>query len=93
MMQVALDVVKKLNLNYRPTLISRGESGRCEIVMWDTPRDSYFSIRLHWEAGTPDEHVAQEIEDQLRQRLTALHSGAASDFGERRPSRSARAHA
>ena len=61
MRQVSLDILKKLNLNYGLTLISRGESGKCEIVMWDKPRDSYFSIRLRWEAGTSDEHVAQQI--------------------------------
>ena len=44
--------------------------------MWDKPSASY-------------EHVAQEIKGQLRQRLTALHPGAASAFEERRPSRAA----
>ena len=93
MRQVALDVVKKLKLNYRLTLISRGESAKCEIVLWDRPRDSYFSIRLHWEAETSDEHVAQQIENQLRQRLTALDSGADSGLSERTPSHADSPHA
>ena len=91
MRQLALDVVKKLNLNYRLTLISWGENGKCEIVMWDKPRDSYFSLRLRRETETSNEHMAQEIEGQLRQRLTALHSGAASHFSERCPACSASA--
>ena len=93
MRQVALDVVEKLRLNYTITLISGGEAGRYEIVMWDRPRDSYFSIRLRWTEETSDEHVAQAIEGQLRQRLSALDSSADSDFGERRPTHTYRAHA
>ena len=92
MRQVAFDVVEKLRLNYTITLISGGEAGRYEIVMWDRPRDSYFSIRLRWTEETSDEHVAKEIEGQLRQRLTALDSSADSDFGERRPTHTYRAH-
>ncbi len=68
------------------------ESAKCEIVLWDRPRDSYFSLRLRCEAGSSDETLAAEIEGQLRQRLTALHAGASSDFDERHPSRSASAH-
>ena len=88
-----MDVVTKLKLHYTITLISIGRSGTCEIVMWDRPRDSYFSIRLHRAAGTSDEIVAQEIEDQLRQRLAALHAGADSALDARRPSHTDRVHA
>ena len=91
MRQIALEVVEKLRLNYTITLISGGESGKFEIVMWDQPRDSYFSLRLRLTPDTSDEHVAQEIEDQLRQRLTELNSRTDSDFGERHPVRSYRA--
>ena len=93
MKQVALEVIEKLKLNYTITLISGGEAGKYEIVMWDRPSDRYFSIRLRWTAGTSDEKVAQEIESQLRQRLTALRASTDSTFGERRPTRSHHVHA
>ena len=93
MRQVALEVVEKLRLNYTITLISGGEAGQYEIVMWDQPRDSYFSIRLRWTAETSNETVAHVIEGQLRERLTALDSYADSNFGGRHPTRTYRAHA
>ena len=68
------------------------QSGKCKIVLWDRPRDSYFSLRLRCEAGASDETLAAEIEGQLRQRLTALRSGGASAFDERRPIHSVSAH-
>ena len=88
MKQVALDVVKKLKLNYAVTLISRGETGRCEIVMWDRSRDSYFSVRLRWCAETSVENLAREIETQLRQRLAVLSGRVPGDLADRRPTRS-----
>ena len=93
MRQIALDVVKTLKLNYELTLISNGESRKCEIVVWDKPRNCYFSIHLRWTEGESAETLATEIEGQLRQRLTTLNSGANSDFGERSPDRPDRAHA
>ena len=86
MMQVALNVLKNLKLNYTITMISCDENAKYELVMLDRPRNSYFSIHLCGDAATSAEHCAQEIEGQLRQRLTALASGADSGFSERMPS-------
>lgn len=78
MKQVALDVLTSLGLNYVVTLISLGESDRCEIVMWDRSRDSYFSIRVRSPATMSENYVAKEIEGLFRQRLTALDASADS---------------
>ena len=39
-------VVRELGLDYLITMVSGGGSGNCEVVMWDRPRNSYFSIRV-----------------------------------------------
>lgn len=93
MRQLALDVVEKLRLNYTITLVSGGENAKYELVLLDRPRNSYFSIHLCGDAATSAEHCAQEIEDQLKQRLAALDSGADSGFGERTPSHPDSTHA
>ena len=43
MMQVALNVLKNLKLNYTITMISCDENAKYELVMLDRPRNSYFS--------------------------------------------------
>ena len=40
--------------------------------MWDTPRDSYFTLRLTWKPGELTESVAEKIKSQLRKRVVAL---------------------
>ena len=92
MRQIALDVLKHLELNYTITLISCGENAKYELVILDRPRNSYFSIRLRGGAARSAEHLAQEIEGQLRQRLTALDSGADSGCSEQTASHPDRAH-
>ena len=49
MRDVAQSALRALNLDYAITTISVGASRNYEIVMWDKPRNSYFSIR----AGRP----------------------------------------
>ena len=88
MKQVATDVVRRLGLNYVVTMVSQGESGNCEIVMWDKPLNSYFSVRLRRCAETSVGGLEQEIESQLRHRLAVLSSGALKGLADRRPRRS-----
>ena len=56
----------------RHLLISGGANRNYEIVMWDTPRDSYFTLRLTWKPGELTESVAEKIKSQLRKRVVAL---------------------
>ena len=88
MRKIAMTVLQQLDLDYGVTLVSGGASGKYEIVMWDKPRDSYFSIRLIWERDAPTTTVAEQIKAQLRQRLAVLHSSC-DGFAERRPRRQA----
>ena len=82
MRDVAHAVLRELDLDYRITLVSGGESGNYEIVMWDRPRNSYFSIRFRWTSEMSREVVAEVIRTQLRQR-SAAHRLA----DDRRPAR------
>ncbi len=87
MRELAHSALRELNLDYAITLISGGASQNYEIVMWDKPRNSYFSIRVHWETGLSREHMTERIVQQLTRRLAAWRAGSASSFGERRPRR------
>ena len=87
MRQIASAAIQELQLDYTVTLVSGGASKNVEIVIWDKTRDSYFSLRLACEPGTPSETIATRIKDQLRRRLAALQSGS-DTFRERRPLRS-----
>ena len=71
MRSVALAVLRELGLDYRITLVSGGESGNYEIVMWDRPRNSYFSVRFKWHTGMANEAVASLIRTELRERMAA----------------------
>ena len=75
MREMALAALRDLDLDYSITLISGGASRNYEIVMWDKPRNSYFSVRLNWRPEATASIVTADIKTQLRQRLAALESG------------------
>ena len=80
MRDIAQRVLKELGLDYLITMVSGGGSGSYEVVMWDRPRNSYFSVRVQ---QTPEKSgLADEIREQLRQRIS---SHKLSD--DRRPAR------
>ncbi len=87
MREVARSALRELDLDYAITLVSSGASQNHEIVMWDKPRNSYFSIRVHWEPGLSREQMTERVVQQLAGRLAAWRSGDVSNFGERRPLR------
>ena len=87
MRDMARSALRDLNLDYAITLISVGQSCNCEIVMWDKPRDSYFTIRVKWDVGLSGERMTERVTQQLTSRLAALRSGDLSRFGERKPRR------
>ena len=75
MREIVLAALRELNLDYSITLISGGASCNYEIVMWDKPRNSYFSVRLNWRPEVSASVVTTDIKSQLRTRLAALESG------------------
>ncbi len=85
MRDMARSALRDLNLDYAITLISGGKNCDCEIIMWDKPRDSYFTIRVKWDAGLSRERMTERVTQQLTSRLAALRSGDGSRFDERRP--------
>ena len=82
MRDIAQRVLKELGLDYLITMVSGGGSGICEVVMWDRPRNSYFSVRVRQTPEKSGDRLAEEIREQLRQRIS---SHKLSD--DRRPSR------
>ena len=84
MREIAEAVIQALHLDYMVTFVSGGASRNYEIVMWDRPHNTYFSIRLTWEPDTPRDTLAGRIEAQLRERLACYESGG-REFGERAP--------
>lgn len=71
MRDVANSILTELGLDYQITLVSVGERGNYEIVMWDRPRNSYFSLRLERTTEGSSDAVAESIRTQLRQRIAA----------------------
>ncbi len=71
MRDIAQRVVRELGLDYLITMVSGGGSGNCEVVMWDRPRNSYFSIRVRRTLGKNGDQLAEDIREQLRQRITS----------------------
>ena len=71
MKQLAQSVFNDLNLDYAVTLVSSGESGSCEIVMWDRPHDSYFSLKLRLPPDAPVETLEADIREQLEERVAS----------------------
>ena len=85
MRENATSAVRELGLDYAVTFVSGGASRNYEIVMWDKPHNTYFSIRLGWDPSTPREAIAGRIKQELRVRLDTFRSGR-RPFGERSPS-------
>jgi len=71
MRDIADTILPELGLDYRITLVSGGESGNYEIVMWDRPRNSYFSVRVTRTGEASHDDIADSIRVQLRQRIAA----------------------
>ena len=78
MREVAHSALRELNLDYAITLISGGASQNYEIVMRDKPRNSYFSIRVHWETGLSREHMTERVVQQLTERLAGWRASGAA---------------
>ena len=71
MREIVHSALRALNLDYAITLISGGASKNYEIVMWDQPRNSFFSIRVRWETGLSREQMTQRVVQQLADRSAA----------------------
>ncbi len=82
MRDMARSALCDLHLDYAITLISSGKSRNYEIVLWDKPRDSYFTIRVTWDAGLARQQMTERVTQQLTSRLA---TGDGSRFDERRP--------
>ena len=86
MREIAGRAIQELDLDYTVTLVSGGATKNFEIVIWDKPRGSYFSLSLTCEPGTPADTMVARIKGQLNKRLAALRFGN-STFRERKPQR------
>ena len=84
MRELTAAVVRELDLDDGVTLVSGGASRNYEIVMWDRPHNTYFSIRLNWDPHTPDDALADGIKRQLLERLNGVRRGR-RQFAERSP--------
>ena len=63
-----------------------GVNGRCEIVLWDRPHESYFSLRCRWTDDSCHGALAEEIRAQLLKRLEVSEkSDVFADRSPRRP--------
>ena len=71
MRNVAHHVVRELGLDYAITLVLGGESGNYEIVMYDRPHGSYFTVKLKWDRGVAQDDLAGVIRAHLRERLAS----------------------
>ena len=87
MRDVALSALRQLDLDYAITSISGGAGQDYEIVMWDRPRNTYFSIRVPWETGLSREHTNECVVQQLTERLADWRTVPVRRFGEPRPRR------
>ena len=84
MREVARSALRTLNLDYAITKISGGPNKNYEIVMWDQPRNSYFSIRVCWEAGLSREQLTQRVVQQFAERPAAWRIADVRGFSSRR---------
>ena len=71
MRDVAHHVLRELGLDYTITLVSGGESGNYEIVMYDRSYGSYFTVKLKWDRDVPTDDLAGVIRAHLRKRLAS----------------------
>lgn len=87
MREAAQSALRQLDLDYAITSISGGAGQDCEIVMWDKPKNSYFSIRVPWESGRSHEQTIASLVQQLMERLADWRTVRPRRFGERKPRR------
>ena len=87
MREIVHSALRALNLDYAITLLSGGASKNYEIVMWDKPRNSYFSIRVPWKSRLSHEHTADCIVRQLTDRLAEWRTVRVRRQGKGRPHR------
>ncbi len=88
---VAHWALHELDLDYAICSIFVGLSHRFEIVLWDRPRNSYFSIRERWDIGVSREQMINRIVHEFRERISAWRVADVRCGGARRPRRSDRA--
>ena len=89
MREIVHSALRALNLDYAITLISGGASRNYEVVMWDQPRNSFFSIRVCWETGLSRKEMTRRVVQQLTERSAAWRIADARGLAERRCRRSA----
>ena len=87
---VAHWALHELGLDYAISSIVVGPSRGYEIVLWDRPRNSYFSIRERWDIGVSREQMISRIVHQFRERVSAWRVADVRCGGARRPRRSDR---
>ena len=85
MREVVQSALRQLDLDYAITSISGGTSQDYEIVMWDKPGNSYFSIRVPWKTSLSREYTADCIVQQLTDRLAEWRTVRVRGQGKRRP--------
>ena len=85
MREIVHAAFRALNLDYTVTSIAVGAGKNYEIVMWDKPRNSYFSIRVRWDTGLPREGMTRRVVQQLAERAAAWRIADVRDrLSERR---------
>ena len=84
MREVVRSALRTLDLDYAITSISAGASKDYEIVMWDKPRNSHFSIRVRWESGRSREDMIERVVQQLTERSAAWRIADLRGFSQRR---------
>ena len=87
MKDITQSVLRKLGLDYVITSILGDADQDGEIVMWDKPRNSYFSIRVPWKSRLSHEHTADCIVRQLTDRLAEWRTVRVRRQGKGRPHR------
>ena len=81
---VAHWALHELDLDYAIISIFVGPSHQYEIVLWDRPRNSFFSIRGRWDTGLSHEHMIIRMVQQLRERVSAWRLADVRSGGARR---------
>ncbi len=83
MRAVVHSALRELSLDYAISSVSVGASYHYEIVLWDRPRNSYFSIRVHWETGLSRGRMTERVVQQLTGREAAWRAAHVRNFGQR----------
>ena len=87
MKDITQSLLRKLGLDYVITSVLGDADQDGEIVMWDKPRNSYFSIRVPWKSRLSHEHTADCIVRQLTDRLAEWRTVRVRRQGKGRPHR------